>query len=87
MIFKRCRGCMAPPFNLRDCDTCYKRLVDVVREHPYIYRLCDCSSTECEKHITKINTRQPYLLASMKGTPYCLEEDPEVYEHKDITKL
>ena len=57
--------------------------IEEVRTNPNVYCSCVCCETYCEKHRDNLDIRKPYLLASMKGTPYCIAEDPEVYAQED----
>lgn len=59
--------------------------IEEVRTNPNIYCMNECCETGCEKHILKTDKTKPYLLAYMKDTPYCIDEDPEMY--KEDTKL
>ncbi len=53
--------------------------IEEIRTNPNVYCECECSETYCPKHINKVDISKPYLFANMKGTPYCIEEDPEMY--------
>lgn len=57
--------------------------IEEIRTNPNVYCMNECCMTECEKHINKVDRRRLYLLAYMKDTPYCLDEDPEMYKEED----
>ena len=56
--------------------------IEEIRTNPLVYCADECSTVECPKHINNANRSWLYLLAHMKATPYCLDEDPEIYKEE-----
>lgn len=54
--------------------------IEEIRTNPLVFCADECSTTECPKHINGANRSWLLLLAHMKATPYCLDEDPKVYK-------
>ena len=54
--------------------------IEEIRKNPFVFCADECSTTECPKHINNTNWSWVLLLAHMRTTPYCLDEDPEIYK-------
>ena len=46
-----------------------------IQSNPNVYCVSVCSDTSCPKHINKVDTSKLYLLAYMKDSLYCLDEE------------